>query len=272
MHIMNIAKREIQIGFRNPWAYSFTALFSLFTLALLIIQSQSYMEGYTYTTGTILNLILYLLPLMTMLLASFSVTAEKEEGSWELLSTYALTATSFLWGKYAGLAVVLVSIVCFSYGFAGLSGMLLGKGFTLSALLFFLLFSICIVLLFLGIAMVVGSLSRNRWQALTLGVSIWFFLILAWPTLLISVLSFLPYTWIKPVLQVATCLNPAEFVRMFSVVRMGGGAIFGPEYYKWVNWMESPFGIAGFAALCLMWICVTMLTAIAVWERRRYRD
>lgn len=70
MHIDKIAKREIKIGFRNPWAYSFMALFSLFSLALLIIQSQSFMEGYTYTTGTMLNLILYLLPLMTMLLAS----------------------------------------------------------------------------------------------------------------------------------------------------------------------------------------------------------
>ncbi|WP_338462996.1 ABC transporter permease [Brevibacillus borstelensis] len=272
MHIDKIAKREIKIGFRNPWAYSFMALFSLFSLALLIIQSQSFMEGYTYTTGTMLNLILYLLPLMTMLLASFSLTAEKEEGSWQLLSTYAITTPAFLWGKYFGLAVVLVSIVCFGYGVSGLLGSFLGTGFTLSALLFFLFFSVCIVLLFLGIAIVVGTLSKNRWQALTFGVSIWFFFILAWPTILISVVSFLPYTWIKPILQIATCLNPAEFVRIFSIVRMGGGSIFGPEYYNWVTWMQSPFGIVGFIALSIGWIVCTMGIATFIWERGRYRD
>ncbi|MFY0542888.1 ABC transporter permease [Brevibacillus sp. H7] len=272
MHVDKIAKREVKIGFRNPWAYSFMALFSLFTLALLIIQSQSYMEGYTYTTGSMLNLILYLLPLMTMLLGSFSVTAEKEEGSWQLLSTYSLTSGAFMWGKYIGLAVVLVSIVCFGYGFSGLIGVLIGKSFTVSALLFFLFFSVCIVLLFLGIALIVGALSGNRWQALTVGVSIWFFFILAWPSLLISVLSFLPYTWIKPAIQILTCLNPAEFVRLFSVVKLGGGSIFGPEYYQWINWIDSPMGIIWFINLCTIWIVGSMALAIFSWERRRYRD
>ncbi|HZG80209.1 MAG TPA: ABC transporter permease, partial [Brevibacillus sp.] len=84
MHMYHIARRELKMGFRNPWSYSFLALFTLFTLALMVIQSRSYLEGYTYTTGTMLTLVLYLLPLMTILLSSFSLTAEKEEGSWQL--------------------------------------------------------------------------------------------------------------------------------------------------------------------------------------------
>ncbi|MGN7470876.1 ABC transporter permease [Brevibacillus sp. SAFN-007a] len=268
MHIQLIAKREVKVGFRNPWSYSFLALFSLFSLGLLIIQSQSYMTGYTYTTGTMLNLILYLLPLMTMLLSSFSLTAEKEEGNWQLLSTYAMTTSSFLVGKYVGQALVLIAIVSFGYGISGVAGLLLGKSFTFSTLLFLLVFSICLILLFLGIAMVIGALCRNRWQALTMGVSIWFFSILAWPTLLISLLSFVPYTWIKPLLQIVTFFNPAEFVRIYSVTRLGGGAIFGPEYYKWMYWMDSALGDVCFVALCLLWIGATLWIAIRAWERR----
>ncbi|MGZ0052342.1 ABC transporter permease [Brevibacillus gelatini] len=268
MHINLIAKREVKVGFRNPWSYSFMALFSLFSLGLLIIQSQSYMEGYTYTTGTMLNLILYLLPLMTMLLSSFSLTAEKEEGNWQLLSTYALTTSSFLTGKYVGQALVLIAIVCFGYGISGVAGLVLGKSFAVSTLLFLLVFSICLILLFLGIAMVIGALCRNRWQALTMGVSIWFFYILAWPTLLISVLSFVPYTWIKPLLQIVTFFNPAEFVRIYSVTRLGGGAIFGPEYYKWIYWMDSALGDVCFVALCLLWVGATLWIAARAWERR----
>ncbi|KZE51697.1 ABC transporter permease [Brevibacillus parabrevis] len=268
MHINLIAKREVKVGFRNPWSYSFMALFSLFSLGLLVIQSQSYMKGYTYTTGTMLNLILYLLPLMTMLLSSFSLTAEKEEGSWQLLSTYAMTTSSFLIGKYVGQALVLIAIVSFGYGISGVAGLLLGKSFAFSTLLFLLVFSICLILLFLGIAMLIGALCRNRWQALTMGVSIWFFYILAWPTLLISLLSFVPYTWIKPLLQIVTFFNPAEFVRVYSVTRLGGGAIFGPEYYKWIYWIDSALGDVCFVALCLLWISASLFIATRAWERR----
>ena len=268
MHINLIAKREVKVGFRNPWSYSFMALFSLFSLGLLVIQSQSYMKGYTYTTGTMLNLILYLLPLMTMLLSSFSLTAEKEEGSWQLLSTYAMTTSSFLIGKYVGQALVLIAIVSFGYGISGVAGLLLGKSFAFSTLLFLLVFSICLILLFLGIAMLIGALCRNRWQALTMGVSIWFFYILAWPTLLISLLSFVPYTWIKPLLQILTFFNPAEFVRVYSVTRLGGGAIFGPEYYKWIYWIDSALGDVCFVALCLLWISASLFIATRAWERR----
>jgi len=272
MHFYHIAKRELKLGFRNPWSYSFLCLFSLFTLGLMVIQSRSYLEGYTYTTGSMLTLILYLLPLMTILLSSFSLTGEKEEGSWQLLSTYSLTSASYLLGKYCGQTIVLTAIVCFGFGLSGVAGALVGAGFSFSTLLFLLFFSILIILMFLGIAMLIGALSNNRWQALTMGVSVWFFLILAWPTLMISMLSFVPYTWIKPILQVATLLNPAELVRLFSVIWLGGGSIFGPEYFRWVNWFDSPYGALGFITLLFMWICITMYAAIFVWERRRYHD
>jgi len=69
-------------------------------------------------------------------------------------------------------------------------------------------------------------------------------------------------------LQIAIFLNPAEFVRVFSVARLGGGSIFGPEYYKWMYWVDSPLGDVGFVALCLLWIGATMYAAITAWERR----
>jgi Cu-processing system permease protein len=72
-----VAAREIKIGFRNPWAYSFMALFALFMLSLLLINAQSYVKGYSGISGTMLNLALYLLPLMALMLGAFSLTGEK---------------------------------------------------------------------------------------------------------------------------------------------------------------------------------------------------
>ncbi len=271
MPVLQIALREVKIGFRNPWAYSFMGLFALFSLSLLLIQSQHVMEGYSGITGSMLNLILYLLPLMTLLLGSFSLTAEKEEGSWELLATYPLSTLSFITGKFLGMVVVLLTIIAAGFGLMGVTGALLGSGFALDAFGLFLSFSVGLVLLFLALSMVIGTIARNRWQALTIAVAVWFFLIIGWSALLISGLGLLPYLWIKPAVVALTMFNPAELVRLFIVVKLGGGAVLGPEYYDWVNWVKRPAGTASFVALCAVWLGAALSLSNLLWERGRAR-
>src|SRR5690606_30504657 len=191
-----VALREIKTGFRNPWAYSFIILFAAFMLVLLLINSQGYVEGYSSVTATMLNLILYLLPLMTLMLGSFSLTGEKEDGNWELLSTYPLGTTSYILGKFFGLAVVMFVIIMFGLGVAGSVGLVTGSSFQLQSYVVLSGFATCLMLLFLALAMLIGTLARNRWQALTIAVATWFFLVIAWAPALVALLGMLPYMWI----------------------------------------------------------------------------
>ncbi|MFC4601306.1 ABC transporter permease [Cohnella hongkongensis] len=268
-NMLLVAMREIRIGFRNPWSYSFMALFSVFSFSLLLMNASGVADGYSGVTGSMISLILYLLPLMTLLLGSFSLTAEKEEGSWQLLATYPLGTVSYIVGKYAGLAVVLLTIVAFGYGGMGAIGAVVGTGFSLNTYLLFLAFSAGLVLLFLAISMIVGSLSRNRWQAMTICVALWFFLVIGWSTILIALLGSLPYLWIKPALLILTFLNPAELVRLFVVIRLGGGAVLGPEYFEWVGWASSSGGTLIFLGGCAAMIGLSGALVCWIWERRR---
>lgn len=269
--MLHIARREMKLGFRNPWAYSFLVLFAAFSLSLLIINMQSRVQGYSAVTGSMLSLTLYLLPLMTLFIGSFSLTSEKEEGSWQLLSTYPLGTLSFVLGKYAGLAAVLLVIVAFGYGLMGFASGLLGIRFEPAVYFLFLAFSAGLVLLFLALALVVGSLCRNRWQALTASVAIWFAAVIGWPSFLLALLGSLPYSWIQPLLTVLTILNPAELVRLFVVIRLGGGAAFGPEYYQWVEWVRGPSGGILFAGTAAVWALAALTAVYAIWERGRSR-
>ncbi|UQZ81209.1 ABC-2 family transporter protein [Paenibacillus konkukensis] len=271
MNLLHIAVREVKLGFRNPWAYSFMILFTVFSLSLLLINTQSFIEGYSSGTSTMLNFILYLLPLMTLLIGSFSLTSEKEEGSWTLLSTYPISTFSFIVGKYTGVAVVLLIIIAFGYGVTGIAGSLFGRGLDFQTYRLFIAFSAGLIILFLAVALCVGTWVRNRWQALTIGVAIWFFAVIGWPTLLVAVLGLLPYMWIKPLLTALTVLNPAELVRLFVVVKLGGGSALGPEYYEWVRWIQAPSGTVSFLAICLIWVSAAIGLAHWVWERGRVR-
>ncbi|GIQ65955.1 ABC transporter permease [Paenibacillus cisolokensis] len=267
-----VAAREMKIGFRNPWAYSFTALFALFMLSLLLINAQGYVKGYSGSSSTMLNLALYLLPLMALMLGSFSLTGEKEEGNWELLSTYPLGTWAFLTGKYIGLSAVLLAIVAFGFGLSGAAGWLLGGGFDVSTYRQLLVFSVSLSLFFLGAAMLVGTIARNRWQALTIAVGVWFFAVIAWPSILIAALGMMPYPWIKPAVTALTFLNPAELTRLFTVVKLGGGSTLGPEYYNWMVWIRSPWGTAVFLGVMMVWIGLALAVAYSLWERGRGRD
>ena len=267
-----IASREIKIGFRNPWAYSFMALFTIFVLSLLLINSQHYISGYNSTSATMLNLSLYLLPLMSLMLGSFSYTSDKEDGSWELLSSYPLTTFPYIFGKYIGLVVVICTIIFVGFGISSLVGVAFGITLYYSTYLYLLFFSLMIAITFLTISVFVGTIAKNRWQALTIDIGIWFFLIIAWPTILIAVLGFMPYTSIKAILTVLTIINPAELTRLFVVVKMGGGITLGPEYYNWMLWINSEWGGLVFFFIVIVFISLFIGLSNIIWERKRLHE
>lgn len=269
--LLTIAAREIKMGFRNPWAYSLMGLFSLFMLILWLINVQGYVQGYSGATSTMLNLILYFLPLTALMLGSFSLTGEREDGSWELLTTFPIHLLLFLLGKFLGLTVVLLCIILIGFGAVFVVGSFAGSGFDFLSFVQLLVFSVSLVSMFLAISFAVGAAAKNRWQAMTISVAIWFLMIMAWPALLIAFLGFMPYSWIEPTISLLTLLNPAELSRLFIVIKLGGGSVFGPEYYEWVQWVRNPSGTVSFIGITLLWIILTLSLSNVLWKRGQSR-
>lgn len=269
MHILAVAQREIKLGLRNAWTYSFLILLSIFTTAILSLQVNiPSILGYTNLTGAIINVTLYLLPLTSLLLGGFSVALEKEDGQWELLSTYPISVYTFLFGKWLGLSVILFTMLLFSFGIAGMITLLFGKAISLSVIFFFLLFSISLAFVYLSIAVFIGSIVKNRWHSLVGGIIIWFITIILWPLLMISLLSQLPsYQLVKPTLQIATIFNPAEFIRLFSILRIDAGTMFGAEYDHLISWGTSTDGFVLFLCAMLIWMIAPILIGGFIWSR-----
>lgn len=259
----------MNLGFRNAWTYSFLILFTIFTLGILLLHaSVASIEGYSDITGTMINMTLYLLPLMTLLLGSFSTTSEKEDGQWALLSTYPISTYSFLLGKWLGLALILITIVFFSFGLSGLLITLFGETLDTETYLFLVLFATLLAIIYLSIAIFIGAIAKNRWQALIIGISIWFITIVAWPLLMISTLSHLPsYKMIQPTLQALTILNPAEFIRIFTMMQLGAGSAFGADYDRWITWATGSSGIVIFICVIAIWITLAILLSGFIWNR-----
>lgn len=265
-------RRELSIHFRSTWTYAFVIFFAAFTTAILYLSGDAVGIGqYSKATGTIMNLIAYFLPLMTLVMGAFSLTMEKEDGSWQLLLTYPISTVEWIVGKFFGMLIVLVTIVTGAFSLAGLVISLFDHSLSFETVVLLYLYALCLVVLFLTLSVLIGVLSMSRWQALTISIGVWVLFVLAWPVLLMSTLHSLPFQTSLKALQIATLLNPMEFTRLFFTIKMGGGNVFGPQYVDWVSWIQQPLSSLYFIGLALLWMLASIAIAVIGTERSRYR-
>ncbi|MCM3736570.1 ABC transporter permease [Bacillus cytotoxicus] len=236
----HIWQSEWRITIRQRSSYTFVILWtSVMSLLFLLGRNTSAITGYTNMTGTMANIVLYIIPLFMLIISSFSVANEMENGQWRLLSTYPISSAAYVMGKAFGQFTAQLIIFTLSYGISLLIGLVIGSVLSMKWVLALYIFSIVLMLFFLIIGFVIGSFVITRWQALTISVGVWFFLIMIWPTALIAILNFVPYPMIAVLLKIALFINPAELLRVVFVVQLGGGAIFGQSYDTIITFLQS---------------------------------
>ena len=268
----NIWRSELSMTVRQRSYYSFLILLvAVLSLLFLLQSSAPSLTGYTNMTGTVVNVALYIVPLFMLIIGSFSIANEIENGQWRLLNTYPLSTLSYVAGKIGGQFTAQVIVFTFSYGVSLAIGLVSGNSFHEEWLLSIYFFTVSLIFFFLIIGVTVGCVVSTRWQALSISVSIWFFLIMIWPTALIGVLGFVPYTWIAPLMKFALFANPAEFTRVTLVVSLDAGSVFGQSYDSLVTFLESPFSFVVYIFYFLSFLILALLFSMLMLERRKRR-
>jgi Cu-processing system permease protein len=228
---------------RQKSYYSFLLLWVVvFSLLFLLESNNSGLVGFTNITGTIVNIILYLLPLFMMLIGSFSIANEVENGQWSLLCTYPVSIPAYFFGKFLGLFSSQAIMFTFSFGVSMLIGLTAGIPLSIKWLMDIYFFSLLLIIAFLILGIFFGTIVNSRWKALTVSVTAWFFLIMIWPTTLIAFLGLLPYPMIALIMKIALFLNPAEFFRVFLISKWNSGSVFGQTYDSIVHLFHSQTG------------------------------
>lgn len=266
----NIWGSEWRMTARGRSYYSIAILWIVvISLLLTLERTNGAISGFTNITGTVVNIMLYILPLFMLIFGSFSIANEMENGQWRLLCTYPLDPVSYFFGKLGGQFTA--QAVCFSlaYWLSMIIGLLTGIDISLTWMLVLYLFSMLLILLFLTLGLFIGSLVSTRWQALTLSVALWFFLIMIWPTALMAILGALPYGMIGPIMKIAMIINPAEFLRFFLVIRLDGGSIFGQSYDGLVPLFNE--GIVWGVLFLYAFVYIAALGFISIWFLKRRR-
>jgi len=118
--VATIARKEVRDSLRNRWFLLYAVAFAGLSLAVSWISSAGTgtygFSGYGRTSAGLVNLVLLVVPLMSLTLGAGSIAADAERGTLGYVLAQPVNRTEVLLGKYAGLGVALLGALALGFG------------------------------------------------------------------------------------------------------------------------------------------------------------
>lgn len=262
--VIAIARQEARVNIRNKWTLTFAAAFGLLSLAIsyfgLVTTGAVGFQGFERTTSSLMSLVLYLIPNLSLVLAALSLTGEP--GTFELLFSQPVSRTEILAGKILGLFFsIAVSTLC---GF-GLSGMVIAWNVGTDGLPRFAAFvglALLLSLVFLAIGALVSVVCPARSRAFGFSLFLWFFFVLFYDLLVIGATFLLNERAANTLIFTSLFANPVDVVRVAGLMVLGDSTVFGAAGAALLKFL----GGRGLSAVVLvgatlLWVAVPLLVA-----------
>ena len=261
-----IARYEIQRLIKSKWLISFSLLFTILTLALVLVSKDLYKTdgdiGFSRLYAALYNLAVILIPLVSLSLAALSVSGDKSDKFILLLKTIPLDLSKYITGKYLGICVSTFASILAGFIFVSVFNLVVFKTFIITNILTFLLLASILILTFTSIGIYLGIAAKNRMGALITGLLLWFFLIFIYELIVWNLLPLISFGFQKPVLIAIVLLNPAEFLRIGITFLQKQGAIYGETFYYWQEAFNTIAGFLCSIVLIIIYAVLPLLLAL----------
>ncbi len=254
--IFEIAREELTINIRNKWTLIYAGVFSLLVVGIsyfgMMAEGFAGMQNFTRTSASILNLVLYIVPLVALVMGTLSFTGDK--GSTELLFSQPVSRAEVLLGKLIGvfLSMTLSTLVGFI-----LAGIIIVTGSGTDGIDRYAAFvglSLLLSLVFLSLSVVTATVSRRKSKAFGLVLFLWFFFVLFYDLLAIGGTLLLQGKSANTFLFVSLLGNPVDMVRVASLISLDNVTIFGASGAALVRFLGGSLSSI-----------LLLLTALALW-------
>ena len=265
-----VAREEYRRALESRWLFGFAALFALFVLGLSYFGlSQSGEVGFTgfaRVTLSLLNLVLFVVPLVGLVLGVMSVTASAE--SLSLLLAQPVSRTDVLLGKFLGLSAAIAVAQALGLGGGGLV-VALNAGFDqLGGFAALCALSLALGVVSVSVALGIAALWPDKLRAMGAALGVWLLLVVAYDLGVVGLTSVLRGVELQRVLLPALLLNPVDLARVLVTLAVGQGALFGPTAAVLMRTMGSAGGIALAIAVLVLQAVVPLVVAAAAFRRR----
>jgi Cu-processing system permease protein len=228
--VRTIARQELVVSIRNRWTLVFAAVFGVLVLSIsyfgLVTGGAVGFQGFARTSASLLNMVLYIVPLVSLTMGTLSFTSEKS-GS-ELLFAQPITRGEILLGKLLGLFASIFTAMLIGFGIGGV--VIASQAGTAGSMRYpgLVGFSLLLALIFLSLSAFISTLCRRKTKAFGVALFVWFFFVLFYDLLVIGLTFVLKEHTANVFIFGSLFGNPVDMMRVASLMTLNGTDIFGP--------------------------------------------
>lgn len=196
-------------------------------------------SAYNRSIAMLINLSLWLMPIICLILGANSIIADKENGRFSLFKTYQVSYWHYMCSKFISLVLAMFVVMGVSYGLFGFIFSIMSKSFQASVYQVFMSVNLMLIIVFSAAASFVGAISKTRMQGLSFALFFWSLVVFVYEFVIFSVIDWIPYTMKLKSLFFFILLNPVESIRVWSISKLNANYVFGPEYLMIDKWEAS---------------------------------
>lgn len=264
--IFAIARHELTINIRNKWTLIFALVFGALVVSIsyfgMRAEGFAGMQSFARTSASMLNLVLYLVPLVALIMGTLSFTGDK--GATELLFSQPVLRSEVQLGKLLGVfwSITLSTLIGFT-----LAGALVVAGNGVAGLAryaFFVLLSLALSLVFLCLSVLVATINQRKSKAFGMALFLWFFFVLFYDLLALGGTVLLHGKTANTFLFLSLFGNPVDMVRVASLIVIDGITIFGAAGAALLRFLGGKM-----ASLLLLVLGLSLWVVVPLWFSQR---
>lgn len=264
-----IAFREFRDVLHSRWLFGFALLFAFLTIAISTYgvsaaQSIEY-RGFSQVSASLLNLILFTVPMVSMILPALSLTTDEE--TLFILLTQPLNRSQVLIGKYLGMAGALGSTLLGGLLLGGMVVLIQAGGSYLGSFMLLVLLTAMLIGLFLALGIGIAVFLRERARAMGTCLGVWFFTVILYDLLVFGLTVAGPAIPLKTLLLTAIVLNPVDAIRVLYLLAVGNNSFVGATGAVIAQALGGTTGIAVLAAVTLGWTLAALGASVMLFKR-----
>jgi len=243
-----LARRELGDSLRNYWFGVNLGLFALGGLLLMLFGVPDAAvfghRGFSRALAGLMQLALFLVPLMALFPSAVSLSGEREVGTLEYLLAQPVTRAEVFTGKWTGVSAAVLLSLAIAFGLTGAAAA--SRGVPAGTLAALGGLTLLLAAAFVSLGFLVSGASASRGRSTSVALTLWLALLGLGSLGLTGSLV----AWGVPpiVLEVWAFVNPIEAFRMAMLTLLDPGLeVLGPVGSS----LRETLGAGGLVALCL---------------------
>lgn len=271
--VIALAQREISDALRNRWFVAYAGAFVVLSvaLALMVQSSAGYggVSGFGRTSAGLINLVLFLAPLMGLTLGAQALSGEREQGTLSYLLAQPVSMLEVFLSKFIGLAIAIAAAIVTGFALATLTISFMSGGEGMDIFISLTGLTVLLAWAALSIGYLISSVSRRTSSALGISIVAWLALVLVGDLGLMGTAVTLDLA--PGSLLTITLVNPLESYRIASIDLLRDSLeLLGPAglvaHDRFGDWT----GMILTSAL-LLWLVVPLMLAYTAMAREETR-